>query len=58
MLHGTINEQGHCLDVRYNISKINEYFSHVFLNWIERKKVNTVMKQIRIRITTTQKMLT
>ena len=38
MLHGTINEQGNCLDVRYNISKINEYFSHVFLNWIERKK--------------------
>ena len=55
MLHGTMNEQGNCFDVRYDTSKINEYFSHVFLNWIERKRVNTVMKQIRIRITTTQK---
>ena len=31
MLHGIINEQGNCLDVRDNISEKNEYFSHVFL---------------------------
>ena len=26
MLHGMINEQGHCLDVRDDISEKNEYF--------------------------------
>ena len=31
MLHGIINEQGNCLDVRDDISAKNEYFSHVFL---------------------------
>ena len=31
MLHGIINEQGHKLDVRDDISEKNEYFTNVFL---------------------------
>ena len=31
MLHDIINEQGHWLDVRNDISGKNEYNSHVFL---------------------------
>ena len=31
MLHDITNEQGHCLDVRNDISGKNEYISHVFL---------------------------
>ena len=31
MLHDIINEQGHSLDVRNDISRKNEYISHVFL---------------------------
>ena len=31
MLHNIINEQGHCRDVRDDISEKNDYFSHVFL---------------------------
>ena len=31
MLHDKINEQGHCLDVRDDISGKNEYILHVFL---------------------------
>ena len=30
MLPGMINEQGHSLDMRDDISETNEYFSHVF----------------------------
>ena len=31
MLHDMINGQGHCLDVRNDVSGKNEYISHVFL---------------------------
>ena len=31
MLHDIINEQGHLLDVRDDISGKNKYMSHVFL---------------------------
>ena len=31
MLHGTVNEQGYCLDERDDISEKNESFSNVFL---------------------------
>ena len=31
MLHDIINEQGHWLDVRNDVSGKNEYISHVFL---------------------------
>ena len=31
MLHNIINEQGHWLGVRDDISRGNEYFSHGFL---------------------------
>ena len=31
MLHEIINEQGHCLDIRDDISGKHEYISHVFL---------------------------
>ena len=31
MLHDIINEQGHCLGVRDDISGKNKYISHVFL---------------------------
>ena len=31
MLHNIINEQGHWLGVRDNISRVIEYFSHGFL---------------------------
>ena len=31
MLNGIMNEQGHLLDVRDDISGKNEYFAHVFI---------------------------
>ena len=30
MLHGIVNEQGSCLNVRDDILENNEYYSHVF----------------------------
>ena len=30
MLHGIINKQGNCHDVRDDTTENNEYFSHVF----------------------------